>query len=381
VRILYHHRTLGDGAEGVHIAAMVQAFRSLGHDVRVCGVQGDGGHRKSHLVQLVRGAMPRPVFELSAAAYNTLEYRAVRSEIESFRPDLLYKRHAKYDLAALAAARSCAVPRVLEVNCVFSAPDYERFEPLMFRRLARSMERRAVRLADLVVAVSSPLEREIRRLAPEANAVTIPNGTDPALFDPARHDGAPVRARIPGSVRFVVGWVGILREWHGLELLIEAMRQLPNASLLIVGDGPERDRIGRHLHDCGLGGRTLITGRIPHAQMPTYISAMDVAVVPDERTRIASPMKLTEYMSMGRSVVAPRLDNIADIVSETADGLLFEPGNAQDLATQLRRLESDTDLRGRLGAQARLTVVSRRNWVSIANAVLSGAQAATKEAP
>ncbi len=321
----------------------------------------------------VRQNLPRAAFELASVAYNAIEYRTVRDQIASFRPDLLYKRHAKYDVAALAAARSLSVRRVLEVNCVFSAPEYEQFEPLWFRRMARAMERRAVLLADLVVAVSSPLEREIGNLTPQARTMTIPNGTDPARFDPGRHDGASVRARIPGSSRFVVGWVGILREWHGLELLIEALRQLPQASLLIVGDGPSRQRIEQGLEDAGLSARTLMTGRIGHADMPECIAAMDVAVVADERTRIASPMKLIEYMSMGKAVVAPRLDNIADIVTDLEEGLLFEPGNALDLARQLRRLESDTALRARLGAKARLAVTTTRNWRSIAATVLAAA--------
>jgi glycosyltransferase involved in cell wall biosynthesis len=97
---------------------------------------------------------------------------------------------------------------------------------------------------------------------------------------------------------------------------------------------------------------------------------MDVAVVAEDRTRVASPMKLLEYMAMGRPVVAPALDNIRDLVTDGVDGLLFSAGNARSLESSLARLASDASLRSALGAHARSSVHELRNWNRIAETII-----------
>jgi glycosyltransferase involved in cell wall biosynthesis len=96
--------------------------------------------------------------------------------------------------------------------------------------------------------------------------------------------------------------------------------------------------------------------------MPEWLGAVDIAVVPDERTGVASPMKLLEYMAMGLTVVAPELANIRDLVTHDVDGILFRPGDATDLSSVLVRLAQDPDVRRRLGANARLKIERERNW-------------------
>jgi glycosyltransferase involved in cell wall biosynthesis len=371
MRILYHHRTLADGAEGVHIAAMVAAFRDLGHEVCVSGVTPAPAPETRHrVIGRVRTALPRAVFEVAAAGYNLLEYVQLRRLIGRFQPELLYARHARFGMAALAAARHLGVPSVLEVNCVFTSPDYERFEPHAAPRLARAFERRALALATVVAAVSTPLARAVQALG-RADVAVIPNGADPDRFDPRRSDGLEVRARYGLDSAFTIGWAGILREWHGLELLLEAVVTLPTVTLLIVGDGPARQALERRANELGLQNRVVITGRVVHEDMPGYIAAMDIAVVADERTGVASPMKLLEYMSMARAIVAPAKENIRELIDDDVDGLLFEPGRADLLAAQLRRLVAARELRNAVGASARRKVEHERNWRSVAEHVLA----------
>ena len=368
MRILYHHRTLADGAEGVHIDAMVRAFRALGHEVRVIGLAAasDGRHRA---IDKVRSLLPRGAFEIASMASNAPDYVETRTAMARFRPDLLYKRHARNDVAALAAARRLRVPSVLEVNCLYATPRYQQFEPLAMPRMTRRLERRALELADLVVTVSTPLAREARAIA-HANIIVMPNGADPDSFDPGKANGHRVRAQYGLGDALTIGWAGILREWHGLELLLHAVTAVPSATLLIVGDGPARAAFERRVEELRLTERVVITGRIAHEQMPDYLAAMDIAVVADERTGIASPMKLLEYMSMRRAVVAPRADNIRDLIDEDVDGLLFAPGDAGDLATTLKRLAHDAKLRATLGARARNKIERERNWRVMAETVL-----------
>jgi glycosyltransferase involved in cell wall biosynthesis len=141
--------------------------------------------------------------------------------------------------------------------------------------------------------------------------------------------------------------------------------------VLIVGDGPARQALERRAGQLGLHDRVVITGRVAHEEMPNHIAAMDIAVVADERTGVASPMKLLEYMSMARAVVAPRKENIEDLIDDEVEGLLFEQGRADLLAAQLGRLVEDRQLCASLGASARQKVVRERNWRRVAERVLA----------
>jgi glycosyltransferase involved in cell wall biosynthesis len=155
-----------------------------------------------------------------------------------------------------------------------------------------------------------------------------------------------------------------------LDQLLDAMRALPDAVLFVVGDGPERPALEARAAAWGTTARLVITGRVPHADMPEYLSAIDIAAVAADRTGVASPMKLLEYMAMARAVVAPRALNILDIAADEGTALLFEPGNVRDLARVLLRLASDPTLRETLGQRARAKVAHERTWRGNAGRVL-----------
>ena len=362
MRILYHHRTLADGAEGIHISEMVSAFRDLGHSVRVLGLASPSSTSDAGgVLARIRRALPGPAHELAGVACNAAEEPAVRRAIDEFQPDFLYKRHARNDVAALTVARSRGVATALEVNCLFSSPGFLQFEPVTFRRLTTSMERRALSLASIVFAVSTPLADQVRALGVR-HVEVLPNGANPATFRPAGIEPRTARARIGMTEALTLGWAGIIRDWHGLELLLATLSRVDGAQLLVIGDGPGRRALEAEVDRRGLAGRVVITGRVPHESMAGHLQAVDIAVVADERTGVASPMKLLEYMSMGLTVVAPDLRNIRDLIVDGVDGVLFRPGDAGDLASSVERLAAAPDLCRRLGASARRKIEQERSW-------------------
>jgi glycosyltransferase involved in cell wall biosynthesis len=317
----------------------------------------------------VRHLLPQPVHEFAGALMNVREYWSVARAIDVRRPDLVYKRHARNDVGALSAARARGVPTALEVNCLYSSPGYRRFEPLTFARLTAALERKALSLASVVLAVSSPLADEIRGLGIEQVEV-LPNGANPATFRPATAPVREARARLGLPDGLTIGWAGVIRDWHGLELLLDVLDGAPEATLLVIGDGPGRASFEARASERGVRDRIQVTGRVPHHRMADYLQMVDIAVVPDERTGIASPMKLLEYMAMGLTVVAPDARNIRDLIAPGVDGVLFRQGDARDLSNAITRLAADRELRRRLGAHARLKIERERNWRRNAETVL-----------
>lgn len=377
MKILYHHRTLGDGAEGVHIASMVEAFRALGHEVRVVSLIGGRTNvstpRTRGLTRLAR-RLPRPLYESAELLYSAPAYTRLVREIRRWQPDLVYERYALFNLAGVLAARRTATPLVLEVNAPI-AWERARYERLSLPAVAHLCERFVYRHADRLAAVSSPLKRHLVEAGAADERVTvIPNGADPSRFRPDAAARAAVRAahRIPANA-VVIGFTGILRPWHGPELLLDAAARLAPRSdvrLLFAGDGPARAAVEAHAAARGLADRLTVTGRLPHDDIPRYAAAFDIAVSP-RTTFYASPMKVPEYMAAGAAVVAPDSDNLRDLITDRHDGLLFAQEDTASLTAALQRLIDSPPLRERLGTAARATVMAHRTWEGNARRVLA----------
>jgi glycosyltransferase involved in cell wall biosynthesis len=170
----------------------------------------------------------------------------------------------------------------------------------------------------------------------------------------------------------VLGFVGFVRDWHGLDHIIDLLAREPDlkrVSLLVVGDGPACAGLRDQAESFHVADRVIITGVIPHEHLADYLSAMDIALQP-QVTPYASPLKLFEYMALGRAIIAPDTENIREILEHEVDGILFTPGDQKTLSDAIQRLAGDDELRVRLGAAAAAKIVARNlTWKNNAERV------------
>jgi glycosyltransferase involved in cell wall biosynthesis len=185
----------------------------------------------------------------------------------------------------------------------------------------------------------------------------VPNGIDPRHFLTIL-DSEGEKRRLGLSGRFVLGFVGFIREWHGLQHVLQIVKSIgdPDIVFLVVGDGPGRAELERRAESLGLSGALKVTGVLGREDIPGWIAAFDVALQPAV-TEYASPLKLFEYMALGKAVVAPRSPNIEEILTDGENALLFPPGDTAAFEECVTRLYRDDALRTRLGAAARRTIV------------------------
>lgn len=379
MRILYMHRSMGDGGEGVHIRAMINAFRGRGHEVEVHAPGGDsiddpgavsGRTRISSMLNVV----PVAARELGEIAYGLLDGQRAAARARSVAPDLVYARHAIYTAACVRAARAANAPLLLEVNSPLTLErSDDELRGLRFAPLARRWERRCFDAADRLLVVSTPLKRYLQEQGVVTPIDVVPNGIDPSVYEqqPARCE---VRERLgidPAAI--VVGFVGFIRVWHGVDRLLQAASAVASRTgvplaVLVVGDGPALAELQESAHALAAPAQAIFTGRVAHASIPDYLSAMDVTVSP-RSTFYACPLKLIEYMAAGTAVVAPHADNILDVLRPEQDGLTFEPGNDAGLREALDRVVVDHDLRARLGATARARALTELTWAGNARRV------------
>ena len=183
----------------------------------------------------------------------------------------------------------------------------------------------------------------MREGVPEEKMVVMPNGIDPAEFSPAVN-GAEVRRRYGLEGKLVIGFVGWFRQWHGLEMLLEVLNEggLARAGvrLLLVGDGPAYETLHSYAEAHGLLSAVAFTGPVARRDIPSHIAAMDIAAQPSA-TEYACPMKILEYMGMGRCIVAPDQPNIREIIDDGKTGFLFRPGDKENLQEVLAGLARD----------------------------------------
>lgn len=361
------------GAKGasIHVREMVNAFSQVGHDVRLLAARcGASTARLAAEVIKVRveekgwsadwtrdpkerrNARERHALDVSEEIRRQLI--ALHGE-RSF--DFLYERYGLFSTAAVRASRQLGITSVVEVNSPL-IEEQKKFRDLVNTREAEAVEAEVFETADLIVAVSDQVRDYIRARRPGCGPLAvIPNGVDRSRFHP---DVAPDASWGPGG-RFVVGFVGSLKPWHGLEYLLEAFRTLARSNgdshLLIVGDGPLRGWIEGFARGADIDSRVTITGWVPHERLPALIKSMSVAVAPYPAMEdfYFSPLKLYEYMALGIPVVASRIGQIDMVLRHEGNALLPDPGDAGALADGLRRLYRDEQLRNRLGAAAHET--------------------------
>jgi glycosyltransferase involved in cell wall biosynthesis len=371
MRILYHHRTRGEDAQGVHIAELIAAFGALGHQVEVVAPNGTGGPAgaMSRLTSLV----PRRqtwAYELLELAYNAVGLWALARKARAFRPDFIYERYTLYTCCGLLIAKAFGIPFILEVN----APLTLERSPLMFRRLARWLERWLCSTATRTIVVSGQMAAFFRSEGvPKDRLTVMPNGVDPRSFDPDI-SGDEVRTRYGIGDKIVVGFVGWSRSWHNLRFAVEAFADDGLAErgghLLIVGDGPAHGELVSLVNQRALRSHVTFTGAVPRQDVAKHIAAMDVTIQPGA-TPYASPIKLFEYMAMGRAILAVAQPNIEEVLRDGENALLFPASDQPAFSKALARLIEDAGLRTRLGQAALETVRSRQLfWEANAKRVL-----------
>ncbi len=392
MKIVYHHRTRSTDAQRIHIQEMVRAFESQGHEVEVVSLvpldstSGDP-HRDASEALWKRMARRIPfAYEVALLGYNMVGLLLLLARIVRNRPDFLYERYALFNFAGVIAARLCRIPLVLEVNSPF-ALEQSRDREIRSRRFAAWTEAWICNMADRVIVVSTPLARLMRSAGVRSEKLEVmPNGIAPERFHP-RPAPAELRERLGLTGHMVIGFVGWFRSWHGLDLLLEAFHRSGLAAepvkLLLIGDGPAMRDLQESVRTHGLGQSVVFTGPLPHSEVPPYLGLIDIAVQP-AANEYCCPMKLIEYLALGKPIVAPAQENIQELVSEK-EAALFTPRDAGSLARVLRSLACDAERVREMGRNAHRAIAGRRLlWTANAGRVVEmveWCQAARQELP
>ena len=216
---------------------------------------------------------------------------------------------------------------------------------------------------------------------PRERLLVTPNGVHPELYRSADPDARRAAARldlgIEASSGPVLGFVGYYRDWHRLDLVVDALAtsELADAHLVLIGMGPAEESLRQAAAKAGVAERVHFPGPRKHDEIPALLSAFDVGLV-TAINPYASPLKLHEYMAAELAVIAPDQPNLREVLTDGSNGLLVEPGDGDVLRAALVRLVQDQELRARLGTAALATIETMDlTWRGNARRVVAAVEA------
>lgn len=276
---------------------------------------------------------------------------ALRRLLQRERPDLLHAHYASGygTTAALAGFR----PWLLSVwgSDVFDFP-YE-------GRLKGWWLRRNLRCADALASTSHVMARQVQRLVPELGEIAItPFGVDTERF-------APAPSRAHGSDAVVIGTVKTLAPKYGIDVLLRAFAALRagiNATLLIVGDGPQRAELEALATSLGIAQRVRFAGAVPHAEVPAWLQRMDIYVAVSRLDSESFGVAVLEASACGLPVVVSDAGGLPEVVVDGQTGLVVPREDVSALAQTLQALIADPQRCRQLGNAGRERVVSTYRW-------------------
>ncbi|WLW54889.1 glycosyltransferase [Streptomyces sp. YU58] len=288
------------------------------------------------------------------------EVRRLARVIEDVRPDLVHAHSAKAGLAGRLAVRG-RIPTVFQ-------PHAWSFEAVggLTSALALRWEQRGARWAHRMVCVSEGERATGVRAGIDGRWSVVPNGIEPARFHPAAVDTvrATLLPGVPPAAPLVV-CVGRLCRQKGQDVLLEAWpsvtRRVPEARLLLVGDGPERDRLRARAPES-----VLFAGAV--TDVAPWYQAADLVVLPSRWEGMAlAPL---EAMACGRPVLLTDVDGAREsLPPDLLPRCLVPPGDPAPLAGAMTELLLDPLLRESLGHEGRHHVLSTHDVRHTAEAV------------
>ncbi len=304
---------------------------------------------------------------------------ALRRAFKQQRPSLVHVQYMAPGFLAVLAARLAGVPRVIATVHQPATP---------YGRKAKWLLRAAARMCDRFICVSEAAERswfgdawqydaprgEARNGDAKRKHCTIHNAIDLDRINAVltRTESTGIRADLGWEQNLILGTVSRLRHEKGVDVLLDAFaavaKRVPLARLLVVGDGPDGEKLKCQARKLGIEPLLHWAGKQPWERAMQFMAAMDVVVVPSRFEGFG--LAAAEAMACSKPVIASDVDGLSEVIGQDGSGQLFETGNATDLCNQLFRF-TNPHLREQIGKRARDRVAAHFSAVQFRTRTLS----------
>jgi glycosyltransferase involved in cell wall biosynthesis len=376
----YVYRGSPIGSTKIHINSLISALENNGcfvHQYIPYDVDELGRNMGNVLLNL----LPRtPLLLRNTAQYiASISFRkGLGQVVRDIRPDFIYERYSLFSDAGIRASDDVGCAHLLEINSILHRFPTEFVSPLMMPFVKKS-ELDIFQGSDHLFTVSGRLQDELRSLGVGEERISITlNGVDEEVFRPqpeqsisSRHDLGFIEDECVVVVSMGFDHKQMVDSITRMMItsLKELMEHDPTISVLVIGGGVQLNRAKTRIHSELPADRVIFTGVVPHAEVPKFLSAGDIAFIP-WHNEFSSPLKLIEFLAMGLPVIAPALSGIMEIVDESF-AWTFEHKSPHRAAEALLQATRSLDRRKGMGERARARVSGQLTWDSNARKVLA----------
>ena len=350
----------GTKGASVHIQEVVREYRRRGHDVTVYATRR-GSDVPDDLAEL--RVVDVPITTRDEEERERAQQAASASVSDMVRAggyDLVYERYSLFS----TVIAECGVPGILEVNAPL-IDEQRTHRVLVDEQAADAALQEQVQAALATICVSDPVCDWVIARTEGTRVFTVPNGVNVHRITP--------QPESPGA--HVVTFVGTLKPWHGVDVLLRARAQAhKDWQLRIIGDGPMRAELDDLARSLGID--VDFRGAVAPDAIPQHMAGTAIGVAPypamdTDSDQYFSPLKVYEYMAAGLPVVASRVGQLPEIMGESA--YLVPPSDPEALAAALDALVANPVERARVGSDNRRQAEREHSWTGTVDHILAHA--------
>ena len=350
----------GTKGASVHIQEVVREYRRRGHDVTVYATRR-GSDVPDDLAEL--RVVDVPITTHDEEERERAQQAASASVSDMVRAggyDLVYERYSLFS----TVIAECGVPGILEVNAPL-IDEQRTHRVLVDEQAADAALQEQVQAALATICVSDPVRDWVIARTEGTRVFTVPNGVNVHRITPQPESpGAPV-----------VTFVGTLKPWHGVDVLLRARAQAhKDWKLRIIGDGPMRAELDDLARSLGID--VDFRGAVAPDAIPQHMAGTAIGVAPypamdTDSDQYFSPLKVYEYMAAGLPVVASRVGQLPEIMGESE--YLVPPSDPEALAEALDALVANPVERVQVGSDNRRQAEREHSWTGTVDHILAHA--------
>lgn len=308
---------------------------------------------------------------------------------KNLRADAIYQRYNGFSFCGAYIAKKKNIPFVLEFNSsdVWKIKNWKNndtflkwiFKTIYYKifklPIVSTIEKYNLSNAAHIIVVSEALKNILLKFGVDENKIIVnPNGIDERKYNPQiKCDDIKQKYNLENKI--IIGFIGTFGQWHGAENIAMAFGRLlkkypeykNKTKLFMIGDGVRMSIVKKHILEFNLQENVVLTGLIPQEQGAKFLSACDILINatvpnPDGSEFFGSPTKLFEYMAMGKAIICSNMAQMSEILEHGKTAYMVEPGNIDELATAMKELVDDGELKQRLGDSARDEVIQKYTW-------------------
>jgi len=370
---------------GTHMRGMITAFRNMECEVRTVIMGGESkppdlldsnnsNGLKDRIKKLAGKNVWRTLRDFNLLWFDGTASTELSNVIKEFEPDFIYERTNYLQLSGVKAAKKYNVKHVSELNTPYvDQQNYLSNSRSYLESYARYIEKKQLWDTDLALAVVGPLKEYFCDLYDlDRNKFLITHDAfDKDNIKLQSDNQQKIKDRHQLQDKTIIGYVGSIFEWHGLDKLIMAFNELheENLKILIVGYGEYIKNLKELVAQFGLKEDVIFTGRVPKEEVFDYINIMDICVAPSAAW-YQSPIKIFEYGAIGKPILGPDTAAVREIMKSGTDGLLVLP-EKDKLKQGLIKLLDNKNLATKLGKNFQRKVLEEYTWENNAKKVLN----------